>query len=148
MANPPNGSDHMLRSTAWKEIRDITECFRGLNCNGTIVPLTIDNNIRPVLPTSEECVRSFMAGKLRRMPSSWMSTLKNRIDRLREKVLLSYDETMKYMTPLAGLEDSEVQRKHSRSLEAWFEQAIDELFAVHMAQLEVSTSSMTWPNLC
>lgn len=142
-------SSALMRADTWKEILEVVEGFSRLQVDGMAKPLNINTEIRPSLPTSEECIRNLAA---KAPQSSSIDGLKVRIDHLRQRVLLGYTETISQMTTLrghTGTDDWDLQRIHCRSLEAWFDRALDELLVAHTKQPDFSirnTVSMKRPS--
>jgi hypothetical protein len=129
------------RIETWEEIRDIADGFCRLDISTAQKPLTIDDKIGPKLPTSEQCIRALTMKLHQPMPSSLVRGLQARIDQLRERMLISYTELISQMASLkehTGSDDLDVQRKHSRGIETWFDQAVEELFAASTERPEVS----------
>jgi hypothetical protein len=147
MAEPlrrSNTSSACSRTVEWKGILDITETFRHLEVNRTAKRLSIDRSIRPNLRTSEECIRNLTATLGKALPSRMAEALPAGIDNLRRQMLLDYTESISQMvstSEFTALDDSDLQRDYSRSIETWFDQAIDELFDAVTEQIDVSRSS-------
>jgi hypothetical protein len=132
------------RSSEWTEILDIVENVCRMNLGGTTTPLNVDQSIRPDLPTSEECIRSLTTRLEQPLLPSLTKFLQVRVDRLRQQMLLSYTETISQMASFStftGRDDSDEQREHSRSIEIWFDQAIEELFTTLIKRLKVCQQS-------
>jgi hypothetical protein len=135
-------SSAQSRTGEWKEILDIVGSLGRLEINGTTKALVIDEKIGPNLPTSEECIRSLNARMRQPLSPSFAEVLQARVDKLRHRMLLGYNESISQMVSLSEftvLDDLDVQQKHSRSVEIWFNQALEELFSIVMEYPEVRT---------
>jgi hypothetical protein len=127
-----NASIDSERTKSWQGILDIVESFQQLGITSTTEPLTIASEIRPNLPTAEQCIETLFERIRQPIRPSSAETLQARINQLRQHTLLSHTETISRMVSIKHLtdqDDADVQRKHSRSVEVWFNQAIEELFA-------------------
>lgn len=133
-------ADGPLRCESWKGILDIVESVRRMKIGGVTEPLVVDATIRPNLPTSQQCVKILASKTSRIIPLALMEILQQRVDQLREQTLLSYSESILKMASagkFTGLNDSEFQRSHCRSIEIWFNRAIEELFTTFTVHLKV-----------
>lgn len=133
MTEPVNRSHQPLRSETWKDILEIVDGFRELKVDCKTQPLKVNSDIRPNLPTPQQAIADLSARSQRPLPSSLAAGLCSRINLLRERVLSNYTASISQMastTGFKGLSDSDFQRNHCRSFEIWFDQAIEELFAV------------------
>jgi hypothetical protein len=131
------------RAGTWKEILDVVDSFRQLEVGDIVKPLTLDECIRPSLPTPEECLRNFTAKMCQPVPPAYAGVLQARIAHLRNRTLLSYDEILSQLSSLSVLpaqDDLDVQRKYCRSFETWFDRAAQELYAAVINQSGVSIS--------
>jgi hypothetical protein len=131
MATSLDQSKRPLCTAAWSDILGIVETFGQLTVDSVSKPLAVDHNIGPKLPSADECIRNLAANRKQPLPSALADPLHNRIDRLRHRMLRSYTESVSRMVSLSeftGIHDSDEQREYSRSIEAWFNQAIQELY--------------------
>jgi hypothetical protein len=147
MATSQQRSGHkpnaLLRAGEWKEILDITEDFRRLEVDGTTTTLSVDRTISPNLPTAEDCIRTLTLRMEQPFSSAFLKVLQERVDQLRRRMLVKYIESVSHMVSFSaftGRSDSDVQREYSRSVEIWFDQAIEELSAVITEKPKVSSS--------
>jgi hypothetical protein len=144
-----NESSAHSRIGEWKEILDIVKDFDRLNVSGTRIALTVDDTVKPLLRTSEQCIRALTKRMDPPWPSSLVEFLQSRVDQLRQRTLLSYTESVSQMASLSaftGRNDSDVQREHSRSVEIWFDHAIEELFAALVKQYDVRVTIRLYSN--
>lgn len=126
-----------LRLETWKEILDIVEGVRQMELGGATRPLAVASDVKPRLPTAEDCIRNLNGRMKQPIPTSLLDTLRIRIDHLRQRMLFNYTKLVSQMVSLSehtGQNDLELQKKHSRSLETWFEQAIEQLFEALQTQ--------------
>jgi hypothetical protein len=108
----------------------------------TFKPLIIDHSIKPNIRTSDEYILIFAKRINTDFPPRSVEALQARIGHLRDQMLINYTEYISQMVSLSEfteLDDSDVQRQHSRSVELWFDQAIEQLFAAQIRQFEVRT---------
>jgi hypothetical protein len=143
MSTALHQSNLPLRSESWNGILDIVDRLGHLDFGGTIRPLMVDQSIKPHLRTSDECIGILTTRMSRPISSSLRQFLQTRVNQLRERMLSSYTESVSQMasySELTGLDDKAVQRSHTRSIETWFDQAIEELFTVIIEHPKVRTT--------
>lgn len=132
-------TNHTLRNESWNEILDITQRIRQLTVGGTTKPIYIDSKILPDLPSTNDCITKMASRTRQPLPAASTRNFQTRVNQLRERVLLNYTTSISQMTSSSEsteLQDSDMQRQYSRSLESWFSQAIEELYTAHLKQPE------------
>ncbi|KAG7561828.1 hypothetical protein FFLO_02729 [Filobasidium floriforme] len=137
------------RTAEWKEILDITKNICRLQVGDTNSALVVNPLVGPNLPTAEECIQSLTTTRRQPLHASFVTVLQARIEQLRQRMLVSYTDSISKMASHTCTErdDVDVQREYSRSIEIWFGQAIEQLFAVLAGKSQVRILTVPDPDI-